>query len=255
MDKEKILAGREFMKDYARAKVDWEQTDQAKGVEVPPTEVRMPKGLTRYFLEPFEELGDVFENMDIRRVIEERRTRRKYTGDKLSFGQLSGLLWASAGYRQPVKKKLRHVPSAGNRQPIEVYAIVMDSDDIPPGVYRYVPSQHALDLISDNADGLRDRAIAATRGQVWAGTAGVTFAFAAVPYRTEWRFDYTAHRVILMDVGHMCQNLYLAATSMGLGACAMAAYDQDLADHLIGVDGEEQFTVYMCSVGVIAEEE
>lgn len=255
MDKEKCLAGREMMKDYAREQVDWTQTDQAMGVEVPPTEVRMPKGLTRYFLDPPSEIGDAFTLSDIRQVIEQRRSRRKYTGEKLTFNQLSGLLWATAGYRHPPKKKMRHAPSAGNRQPIETYAIVMDSDEIPPGVYRYVPSQHALDLISDNADGLRERAIAATRGQVWAGTAGVTFVFAAVPYRTEWRYDYTAHRVILMDVGHMCQNLYLAATAMGLGACAMAAYTQDLVDHLIGVDGTDQFAVYLCSVGVVAEEE
>lgn len=255
MDKEKCLTGREFMKDYAREIVDWTQTDQAKGVELPPPEVRIPKGLTRYFLEPYEDLSDAFQMSDIRQVIELRRTRRKYTGEKLTFSQLSGLLWATAGYRQPVKKQLRHTPSAGNRQAIETYAIVMDSDDIPPGVYRYVPSQHALDLISDNADDLRERAVAAARDQVWAGTSGVTFVFAAVPYRTEWRYDYTAHRVILMDVGHMCQNLYLAATSMGLGACAMAAYDQDLADHLIGVDGVDQFTVYMCSVGVVDDDE
>lgn len=253
MDKSKCLENRERMKDYARQEVDWSQTDQAQGVTEPAPEIDDPKGLTRYFLEPYPEFNASFIEKDICELIETRRSRRKYTGEQLSFSQLSGLLWATSGYRQPLKKQMRHTPSAGNRQAFETYAVVMDSDTIPPGVYRYVASEHALDLISDQADGIRERMSTAARGQVFAGAAGVTFVFAAVPYRSEWRYDYTAHRVMLMDVGHMCQNMYLAANAMGLGACAIAAYDQDLVDHLIGVDGQDQFAVYMCSVGVLAK--
>lgn len=251
MYKTECLAAREILKDYKRDEIDWTQTDQARGIEAPPPEVTEPKGLTRYFLEPVEDFSEAITKDNFLDVIETRRTRRKFSQDKLTFSQLSALLWATAGYRQPTRKRMRHTPSAGNRQGIETYAVVMDSDHIPAGVYRYVPSEHALDLISDNADDLRDRSAAAARDQVFAGTCGVNIIFAAVPYRGEWRYEYTYPRVLLMDVGHMCQNLYLAATALGLGCCAIAAYNQDLADRLIGVDGEDQFTIYMCPVGSV----
>jgi hypothetical protein len=49
----------------------------------------------------------------------------------------------------------------------------------------------------------------------------------------EWRYGLAAHRVILIDVGHVCQNLYLASEALGAGTCAVAAYDQDLMDRLL----------------------
>jgi SagB-type dehydrogenase family enzyme len=65
----------------------------------------------------------------------------------------------------------------------------------------------------------------------------------------EWRYDRAAHKVIALDAGHVCQNLYLACTAMGMGTCAIAAYDQDDCDELLAVDGEEEFTVYIAPVG------
>jgi nitroreductase len=55
--------------------------------------------------------------------------------------------------------------------------------------------------------------------------------------------------MIAMEAGHVCQNLYLAAESIGAGACAVLGYDQERMDSLIGVDGTDEFTIYMASVG------
>jgi len=77
----------------------------------------------------------------------------------------------------------------------------------------------------------------------------VTFVWTALPYRAEWRYTTSAHRVILMDAGHVCQNLYLAVEAIGCGTCAVAAYHQDLMDELVKVDGKDEFTVYMAPVG------
>ena len=65
----------------------------------------------------------------------------------------------------------------------------------------------------------------------------------------EWRYDLAAHKVIAIDAGHVCQNLYLACTSLGLGTCAIAAYHQEACDELLGVDGEVEFTIYLAPVG------
>ena len=93
------------------------------------------------------------------------------------------------------------------------------------------------------------RAAAACLGQAFVARAAVTFLWTAIPARMEWRYDLAAHKVIALDAGHVCQNLYLACESLGLGTCAIAAYDQEACDRLLGVDGEEEFTLYIAPVG------
>ncbi len=55
----------------------------------------------------------------------------------------------------------------------------------------------------------------------FAKRAAVVFAWSTTPYPSEWKYDITAHKKILIDVGHICQNLYLASESIDAGACAI----------------------------------
>jgi SagB-type dehydrogenase family enzyme len=89
----------------------------------------------------------------------------------------------------------------------------------------------------------------ATFGQPFAGSSAVVFLWTALPYRMEWRYGLAAHKVILLDAGHVCQNLYLACEALSLGTCAIAAYDQERMDQLLRVDGKDEFTVYLAAVG------
>ena len=68
-------------------------------------------------------------------------------------------------------------------------------------------------------------------------------------YRSEWRYPLTAHKVVLLDAGHACQNLYWACEALQLGTCAVASYNQKKCDALLGVDGEDVFTIYLAPVG------
>jgi SagB-type dehydrogenase family enzyme len=67
----------------------------------------------------------------------------------------------------------------------------------------------------------------------------------------EWRYLEAAHRVIALDAGHACQNLYLAAQAVGCGTCAVAAFHQQAMDEFLGVDGEEEFALYLAPVGKV----
>jgi len=83
----------------------------------------------------------------------------------------------------------------------------------------------------------------------FAKKAAIIFAWSTIPYRSEWKFDITAHKKILIDIGHVCQNLYLASESVGAGACAIGIYDQKMVDNLLELDGDEEFVVYLAAVG------
>ncbi len=72
-----------------------------------------------------------------------------------------------------------------------------------------------------------------------------------MPYRAEWRYNIASHKAMLLDAGHICQNLYLACESIEAGTCAIAAYDQEKVDALLGLDGENEFSVYLSPAGKV----
>jgi SagB-type dehydrogenase family enzyme len=87
--------------------------------------------------------------------------------------------------------------------------------------------------------------------QKFIGKSAVVFVWAAIPYKTEWRYSFISYKDILIEAGHICQNLYLACEAIGAGTCAIAAYEQKAIDELIQVDGENEMTVYLSPVGKI----
>lgn len=79
--------------------------------------------------------------------------------------------------------------------------------------------------------------------------AAAFFMWTSLPYRMEWRYSIASAKIIAIDAGHVCQNLYLACEAIGCGTCGIGAYWQDLMDRFLGVDGEDEFAVYMAPVG------
>ncbi len=130
----------------------------------------------------------------------------------------------------------------------ETYLAVFRVEGLEKGLYRYLPLEHAL-LPLGHPDRLEEETARAALGQKFAGKGAVTFFWTALPWRTEWRYSEASVKVIALDGGHICQNLYLACEAIGAGTCAIAAYDQDAADRLVGADGKDEFVVYMAPAG------
>lgn len=249
MDKDKISEHRDFLKDSLRQTINFRFTDQHQGVEPPPVQKsRRPE--QKLISLPTGENWSSFRGTDLLDAISNRKSQRRFSSEALSLAELSFLLWSTQGIKQELAPgtALRTVPSAGCRHPFETYLLISNVESLEVGVYRYLPIEHALVLENKDED-LVEKIAPATLGQTFAAAAPVIFVWAALPYRTEWRYTTAAHRVILMDVGHVCQNLYLACVAVNCGTCAIAAYNQDLMDQLLGVDGVDEFTVYMAPVG------
>jgi len=186
-------------------------------------------------------------------AIKQRQSRRKFTDSALTVDELSFLLWSTQGVRNIDENKVwtrRTVPSAGARHPFETYLIVNRVDQLKSGVYRYLPIEHKLLLVNDAAP-TADQESEACCGQSFGGDAAAVFVWTVLPYRSEWRYSILAYKGILVDAGHVCQNLYLACETIGAGACAILAYDQNAMDALIGVDGKDEFTIYLAPVGKV----
>jgi len=234
---------------------DWQawDTDQRKGLPHPPPEKPFPPDARLVDLTPPADLrlGDA----PLLEVINRRRSRRKYTTAPLTLEELSFLLWTTQGVHEVHAgglNTLRSVPSAGARHPLETYLAVSRVSSLPAGLYRYLPLEHKLHALYDD-EAIGRKVAVGCRNQNFVAGAAVSFIWSAIPYRSEWRYKLVAPKLIALDAGHVCQNLYLAAEAIGAGVCAIAAYDQKKMDAILGVDGEDEFTIYVAPVGKIAE--
>ncbi len=237
-----------FLKDSIRKSVDFSRTDQSRGVPPPPIEKPCPKGVRRIDL-PGSQHWQTVKSIPLADAIANRKSRRTATRESLPLAELSFLLWATQGVRKKegMYHALRTVPSAGCRHSFETYIAAFRVDGMEKGIYRYLPLSHQLAEVTKE-ENLEHQVTRMAMGQSFAGKSAATFIWTTVTARMEWRYGIAAYKVIAMDAGHVCQNLYLACEAVGCGTCAIGAYDQEYADAVLDVDGEDEFTVYMAPV-------
>jgi SagB-type dehydrogenase family enzyme len=244
-----IRIHRRWLKDSIRKTVDWSSTDQSRGIPPPPPQKPVPPDALPVAL-PGTDRFEAVCDAGLLRILRSRRSLRRYADIPLSLEELAFLLWATQGVTglPGEAATYRPVPSAGARHAFETYLYCRKVETLKEGIYRYLPLEHGL-LFEFAERGLAARITEACFGQRFVGQGAVTFFWSVIPYRMEWRYGPAAHRVLPMDVGHVCQNLYLSAEVIGAGACAVAAYDQEALDALLRLDGEEEFVIYLAPVG------
>ncbi|GAA3662274.1 SagB/ThcOx family dehydrogenase [Asaccharospora irregularis] len=228
------------------------KTDRMMKIEQPP--IVKPYDKSSKIIDLPEVSEKVVKNNDIYKCIKERRSTRFYSDESISLEELSYLLWATQGITTTNKAgiTLRTVPCSGATHSFETYLFITNVEGVKTGVYRYLPVEHKL-LFMFELDGIDKKIDEITLDQPFvpnfAKKAAVLFVWSTIPYRSEWKFDITAHKKILIDIGHVCQNLYLASESIESGTCAIGIYDQEMIDSLLGLDGDEEFVLYLAAVG------
>jgi len=243
--------GRYFLKDDVRQDVDFRATAQSRGMPAPPIEKPCRPDAVRVALAAPGAWHGIAPT-SVERAIRERVSHRRFRDEPLALEELAFLLWSTQGVRHQVSRStaLRTVPSAGCRHAFETYLAVRSVSGLDHGLYRYLPFGHQLVLERDPAPSSAELTWAAL-GQGFVGDAAVVFFWTALPARMEWRYAEASYKVMAIDAGHVAQNLYLACECIEAGTCAVAAYRQDACDALLGVDGTEEFTVYLAPVGKV----
>lgn len=228
-----------------------EITAQKEGAPPPPAESTEPESSALISLPPPDSCTP--ETTAFPSLVAQRRTHRTYAKDILSLETVSYLLWATQGLQSTENdgRSLRTVPSAGARHALDTYLLMMRVRNVPRGLYRYSPSRHALYEVSC-APTLIDSLTAHIRNTVLVTGSAITFLWLADLPRMSWKFGARAYRYILLDAGHICQNLYLAAESCGCGCCAIGAFDDDEINTLLSDNPTQKFLVYAASVGIKA---
>lgn len=181
-------------------------------------------------------------------VLKKRKSIRSYSSEPCNLSDLAFLLWASTGIRQrSFNRDFRVAPSAGALYPIETYVIVNNVAGLSEGVYHYNIELHALEELKQG--NFSANLAHAALEQRMCLDAPAIFIWTAIFERSRWKYKQRAYRYIYLDAGHIAQNLALAATAIGLGSCQIGAIFDDEVNEILGVDGQEESTIYLSLVG------
>lgn len=258
LQKQIIATNREFTKGYQENDpyIETFESDQDRKLPQPPL-VKAAVTPAETHIQLTKDFSSLNLKNDLISLIRDRRSARIYTQEQMTMDQLSFLLWATQGVKAVRGKSyatLRTIPCGGARHEFETYLLVRQVEGLENGAYHYLPMEHTLEYLHPVEN--IDQVIADTLSeQTWAAKANVVFYWSMVAYRAEWRYGIYAHRVALIDLGHIGQAMYTACTGLGLGCCGIGAFSHELCRDLFGLDGEEEYVVYTTPVGTIREKD
>ena len=182
-------------------------------------------------------------------AMEHRCSVREYAAEPMTAGQLSEFLFRVARVREVISREIltpagpmtmdiapRPYPAGGALYELEVYAVVQACAGVGPGIYYYDPCGHRLARLRGPTDEygllLEDAALCG----VDPATLQVLLVSSARFPRVSWKYSGLAYSLVLKHVGIVQQSMYLVATAMGLGGCALGAGDSDVFARAVGTD-------------------
>ncbi|MGY2030837.1 SagB family peptide dehydrogenase [Nocardia gipuzkoensis] len=187
-------------------------------------------------------------------VLEDRVSTRAFDdANPVTVAQLGELLYRTArtkSTRSEVEGEelvSKPYPSGGSVYELELYPVVRNVEGLAPGMYHYDSVEHVLRPVAAADSPAVAKLVKSTSATLSDGAEPqVLIVMGARSGRVMWTYEQVSYAVILKHVGVLMQTIYLAATAMGLGACAQGFGDTAAFVTAAGVDELEE-----CSVGSI----
>lgn len=237
------------------------QTDFDFPVGTPPTDPQYwPKEWMEIYHKEYPrfrkiELPKNFLDLgDLKNALVSRYSTREYDLQKnITIEELSTLLYYSAGVKPPYKNVhnetviRRHYPSGGARYPLEVYLGIQRVGEIESGIYHYNVKDHNLETLTTDPeylDSLKEGLL-----YPWSRDAAVIFLITAVWNRNMMKYRDRGYRIVLMEAGHLAQNLALTATALGIGCCNSVGFHNGRTNEVLDIENEDEDSLYMAVLG------
>jgi SagB-type dehydrogenase family enzyme len=186
----------------------------------------------------------------VARLLRERHSTRSFDDRQpITLAELSQFLDATARIQSKWKSRIdlgdggpvvtyaaRPYPSGGSAYELELYLAVANCAGLARGFYHYDADRHALVAISGPTHELDAQLAAAEFAMDAPAAPQILITIAARFDRISWKYSSIAYALILKDVGVLIQTLYLMATDMGLGGCAIGSINIDLFARMTGIE-------------------
>lgn len=187
---------------------------------------------------------------ELTELLRRRKSTRQFSGHSISKKELSYLLFSSSGLTRLGKTfddSRRPYPSAGARYPLEVYPLILNCGEIKKGLYHYNVKEHSLELLLQKD--LTDWFFKVVGEEQWLKQSAVVLIITGVLDRTRIKYGDRGYRYILIETGHLGQNISLLATELGLGSCALGGFIDVEVDRLLDIDFTKETTLYLIVIG------
>lgn len=203
----------------------------------------------------------------ITEALENRRSTREFTGEGVSLQDLSTLLGRACGITgereiashgdESVTQTFRAYASAGALYPIEIYfAVLSEGEDLPVGLYYYVPDEHGVRVISTEDPSPRvSDLFTLDQDVVESENASVAFFFTAAFWRAMAKYGPRSYRYMMQESGHLVQNILLVASAMEVDAVPLAGFHDSNVNDYLDIDGVNEAVVYTACLGHGTEDE
>jgi SagB-type dehydrogenase family enzyme len=143
----------------------------------------------------------------------------------------------------------RTYPSAGARYPLELYPIILKCDGMKKGLYHYNVKENCLELLLEKD--LGKWIVQVTGNQKWIEKATVIFAITGVFDRTRIKYGERGYRYVLIETGHLGQNIGLLVAELGLGSCALGGFIDSEVNTLLDINLQQELILYLIAVGCL----
>jgi SagB-type dehydrogenase family enzyme len=192
----------------------------------------------------------------IEQVITCRVTSRQFNPNAvMPLETLSRLLAFSSGFTARADLTAggafpfhRAAPSAGATYPLEIYIVALRVSGLVPGVYHYAIADHAVELLRYGA---HSTSLARwTLHQPYVSDSNVVFIIAGFTARIYPRYGERGYRYMLLEAGHISQNLNLLATAHGLGTLCIGGFVDTAISRLIGLNEITEIPLYLTAIGI-----
>lgn len=185
-------------------------------------------------------------------IMKRRRTLRSVKPTQISLQALTECLYAGLGITGFVQTEttvlpLKMAPSGGARNPFEAFVWVRNVESLDPGIYHYSAMEHSLQYVAHCPDAPPQKFV---QNQEWADYMPVIIFLVAVLERVTWKYnDPNAYRVVMIEAGHIAQNIMLACTDKNLSACPTAALNHTQISELLDLKEITQTPIYAILIG------
>jgi len=205
--------------------------------------------------EPTVTLGPPDTSSGLLEIVSRRRSHRGYAASPLPLAALRDCLYAGlaitgfaeSGIPGEELLPLTTTPSGGARNPFEGYVVARHVEGLEPGVYHYAGVSGSLARVGQDPPPPLSRLLG---GQEWFDGAGALIVLVAHFERTGWKHPHpTGSRVILIEAGHIAQNVLLCATAHGLAATPTCAVSDQTLEALLGLDRLKHAVIHTVALG------
>lgn len=188
------------------------------------------------------------------RLAPRRASCRAFAQKPLPLPLLSGILWGSYGVSRTERMmpadslaQMRPVPSAGGLFPLELYFISQRVENLRDGLHHYNVRHHSIETLE--AAPLFERFRPALLMYSAVRDANIILFLAAVFKRTQKKYGPRGYRYILLESGHLAQNVCLLAAEANLSTLCMGGYSDGQVNRLLGLNPLLEGVVYSVAVG------